>query len=95
MRFPRTPPPARAQSLIPIPPPSSSQAPNPCEWAPGLGWRSHREATPGGRPRRGACELDNGAEEDGPTQESSAPMSVINLWLLSAPVRPCRAGAAA
>src|SRR5262249_7586779 len=22
----------------------------PCEWAPGLGWRSHREATPGGRP---------------------------------------------
>jgi hypothetical protein len=23
----------------------SSQAPNPCEWSPGLGWRSHREAT--------------------------------------------------
>src|SRR6266851_6463538 len=30
--------------------PSSSQAPKPCEWAPGLGWRSHRVATPGGRP---------------------------------------------
>ena len=38
----------------------SSQAPNPCEWLPGLGWRSHREATPAGRPRRGGRELDNG-----------------------------------
>ena len=26
--------------------PSSSQAPNPCGWMPGLGWRSHREVTP-------------------------------------------------
>jgi hypothetical protein len=44
---------------IPAPSASSSQAPDPCEWVPGLGWRSHRAATPGGRPRRGACELDN------------------------------------
>lgn len=32
---------------------------DPCEWAPSLSWRSHREATPGGRSRRGGCELDN------------------------------------
>src|SRR6516162_8523312 len=36
-------------------------APNPCEQVPGLGWRSHRVATPVGRPRGGACELDNGS----------------------------------
>ena len=37
----------------------SQQAPNPCEWLPGLGWRSHREATPAVRPRRGGRELAN------------------------------------
>jgi hypothetical protein len=31
----------------------------PREWGPGLGWRSHREATPIRRPRRGARERDN------------------------------------
>ena len=50
-------------SPMPLPAglPFSSQAPNPFEWVPGPGWRSHREATPGGRPRGGACELDNGS----------------------------------
>src|SRR5262249_25663760 len=33
-----------------VPSPSSSQAPSPREQMPGLGWQSHREATPGGRP---------------------------------------------
>ena len=38
-------------------------APNPREWTAGLGWRSHRVATPGGQPRRqprrGCREVDN------------------------------------
>jgi hypothetical protein len=45
-------------------PPSSWQARNPCEWVPGLGWRSHGEATPGEQPRRGAREL--GTSRAGP-----------------------------
>jgi len=32
---------------------------NPSEWSPGLGWRSHRAATPAGLPRCGGRELDN------------------------------------
>jgi hypothetical protein len=36
-----------APALLTDPPPSSSQAPNPCKWVPGLGWRSHREAASG------------------------------------------------
>jgi len=39
---------------------------------PGLGWRSHREATPGGRPRRGARELDDGSR-------GRRPLSVIHV----------------
>src|SRR6266568_6545570 len=44
------------------PSPSSSQAPNPREWVPGLGWRSHRDATPGGLATPAGAE---GAREDG------------------------------
>ena len=58
-------------------PPSFSQAPNPCEWVPGLGWRSHREATPGGRPKRGGCELDNGSRGRWPPALSALRMSRI------------------
>jgi hypothetical protein len=48
------------------PVPSFSQAPDPCEWVPDLGRRSHRGVTPEGRPRRGACSWTMKAEEDGP-----------------------------
>jgi hypothetical protein len=42
------------EAVISAPPPNRysfplfPQAPNPCEWVAGLGWRSHREATPAG-----------------------------------------------
>jgi hypothetical protein len=57
----RRPRPERAApALLTDLPPSSSQPPNPCEWVPGPGSRSHYEATSEGQPRRRGRELDNG-----------------------------------
>jgi len=60
--------------------PSSSQAPNPREWVPGPGWRSHCEATSEGRPRRDGRELDNGSRGRWLSAVlASPPMSWIDL----------------
>src|SRR5215470_5407782 len=78
----------------PARPPSSSPARNPCEWVPGLGWRSHREATPGERPRRGACELDNGTwkapevAEEVDRRVVARPAQVRQLLAAVAAIRP-------
>ena len=59
--------------------PSSSSALIPCEWVPGPGWRSHRKATPGGRPRCGACELDSRGRCARVTNRLCCEMSWVDL----------------
>jgi hypothetical protein len=72
-----------------VPPGSSSQPPNPWEWPPGQGWRSHRAAAPGRAAlRRVAASWTLGSEEDDSVQHWNACRVIVT------DLRSCLAAAA-
>ena len=56
---------------------------DPGEWLPGLGWRSHREATPGRAARRGPRDGQSGAKKTVPPSPGLRPESTTDLRTLS------------